>query len=739
MFLLVFGLLKFSIISCTDDKKDSYVSPGHTTTQISGNFIGSSSCIECHQQEYENWEGSHHDLAMKIADTGTVLGNFNDIKFTHKGITTHFFKKGEDFMVNTEGPDGEYHDYKVEYTFGVEPLQQYLVKFPKGQYQILLTAWDSDKDKWFALQESLDIEHTEWMHWSRGAMRWNTMCADCHSTNLQKNYDPGTEIYKTTYSEINVSCEACHGPASEHVEYYKKGEQDSDVPSLYMETDMASRELVDKCARCHSRRSQLTRYFDYEGHFEDHYDPELLLYPTYERDGQIKDEDYVYGSFIQSKMYHSGVSCNDCHDPHTTKTRKTGNDLCLNCHTANYNEPSHHLHKMDTEASLCVNCHMTGRIYMGNDFRRDHSFRIPRPDQTLKYGTPNACNSCHGDKSAEWASEIIVEHYGEERAEHFSDYLIPGQLGDHSALKRLIGDPEFPAIARATAIRQITSQPLSPEDLEFLQGQADDPSALVRNEVVRALTNFSDPQLGDYINDLLSDTVRLVRMNSARYFTLQNKSAGDEAAFQKAKSEYLDYLKMNSDFPSGQHQLGTYYEASGEPQKALQAYKKAIEIDDRYNLSRMNLALLLYKQGNISEAEQLYLKVVEQEPQFAESYYMLGLLYNEINNTEKAMEYLSKACTLEVPLMRACYNYALLLQQDNRHLESVEVLEEALEAFPMDENLLYVKLLGELKAGKNNAARETVGKLLQIAPHNTRYQQILMNLQQETKSPLRNQ
>ncbi|WP_165499047.1 tetratricopeptide repeat protein [Gramella sp. KN1008] len=703
-----------------------------------GNFIGSSSCIDCHQKEYDNWEGSHHDLAMKIADSSTVLGDFNDAEFIHKGITTRFFKKGKDYMVNTEGPDGEYHDYKVDYTFGVEPLQQYLVKFPKGQYQVLLTAWDSNKDKWFALQEELDIRHNEWMHWSRGAMRWNNMCADCHSTNLQKNFDPETEIYNTKYSEINVSCEACHGPASEHVNYYKNGEQSSDPPSLYMETDMSSKEVVDKCARCHSRRSQLTDYFDYQGHFVDHYDPELLVYPTYERDGQIKDEDYVYGSFVQSKMYHSGVSCTDCHDPHTTKTRKTGNDLCLSCHEKSYDEPSHHFHEEGTDASLCVNCHMTGKIYMGNDFRRDHSFRIPRPDQTVKYGTPNACNSCHEDKSAEWASQVIVDQYGEERAEHFSDYLIPGQLGDHSALKKLISDPDFPAIVRATAIRQFVNTPLSPQDLELLQSQRKDSSALVRNEVVRALTNFSNPELGTYINNLLNDTVRLVRMNAARYFTLQNKTAQNEEAFQKAKNEYLDYLNMNSDFPSGQHQLGTYYEATGEIQKALNAYKKAIEIDDHYNFSRMNLALLFYKQGKVAEAEKLYLKVIEQEPQFAESYYMLGLLYNETNNTEKAMEYLSKACGLETPLMRACYNYALILQQNGQHLESVSVLEKALKSFPMDENLLYVKLLGEIKSGHNNAAVNTIEKLLQIAPQNSRYQDISRQLKQGNISPVRN-
>ncbi|MCM8568517.1 tetratricopeptide repeat protein [Gramella jeungdoensis] len=583
------------------------------------------------------------------------------------------------------------------------------MKFPKGQYQVLLTAWDSKKKKWFALQEELDIRHTEWMHWSRGAMRWNTMCADCHSTNLRKNFDTEKEIYNTEFSEINVSCEACHGPASLHVDFYKNPEAGLAPPPLYMETDMSSKEVVDKCARCHSRRSQITKYFDYQDHFLDHYDPELLVYPTYERDGQIKDEDYVYASFMQSKMYHSGVSCIDCHDVHTTKTRKTGNDLCLKCHESSYDYSSHHFHKEESEASLCINCHMTGKTYMGNDFRRDHSFRIPRPDQTVKYGTPNACNSCHDDKTAEWASEIVAGKFGAERPEHFSDYLIPGQLGDYKALEYLISNKHFPAIVRATAIREFSNRPLSPGELKLLQKQQNDSSALVRNEVVRALTNMSQPELSQYIDELLNDTVRLVRINAARYFTLaDNQTARDVEAFKNAKEEYLNYLEMNADFPSGQHQIGVYHEAKGDIEKAIKAYQKAIEIDDLNNRSRMNLALLLYKQDKAAEAEDLYLKVIEQEPQFAESYYMLGLLYNETGRPEKAINYLSQACRLDTPLMRACYNYALLLQQNGKHAESVTVLEKALDSFPGNENLLYVKLLGELKSGKNNAALKTV-------------------------------
>ncbi|MGB7841431.1 MAG: multiheme c-type cytochrome, partial [Salinimicrobium sp.] len=556
---------------CRDNKKDEYINVSKQENH--DGFIGSKNCVTCHSQEYNGWKGSMHDLAMKIADSSTVLGDFNDFPFEHKAVVTRFFKKGEKFFVNTEGPDGEYHDYEVTYTFGVSPLQQYLVKFPKGQFQVLLSAWNSEKNKWFSLEHELEVTHEDWLHWTGGAMRWNTMCADCHSTNLEKNFNPVSEEYQTTFSEINVACEACHGPGEAHASYYEKElEEAGPPPELYMNSKMSSTEIVEKCARCHSRRAQLTQKFDYNGHFLDHYAPELLVYPTYEYDGQIRDEDYVYGSFLQSKMYHSGVSCIDCHDVHTTKIREPGNNLCLGCHDNSFNMPSHHMHKENSDAALCVNCHMTGKTYMGNDFRRDHSFRIPRPDQTVLYGTPNACNSCHTERSAEWASKKIAENFGEDRTEHFSDLLIPGQLGDRSALKKLIRNYKYPDISRATAVRLLATGSLTSRDLVFLRQYQKDKSPLVRNEIVKALSNYQTSELTGYIDELLRDSIRLVRINAARASLMNQIPVLDSLAYSKATNEYLQFLDMNSDFPSGQHELALFYESFGKIEEAIDAY-----------------------------------------------------------------------------------------------------------------------------------------------------------------------
>ncbi|SDW53371.1 Tetratricopeptide (TPR) repeat [Lutibacter oricola] len=729
-YILTFsGILLISItISCNNNNtkttKYTEIEP------VASTFVGGSSCKTCHESEYNSWKDSHHDQAMKLADSVSILANFNNTKFTHKGVTSKFYKKDGDFYVNTQGEDGKYHEYKIIYTFGFTPLQQYIVKFPDGKYQCLLTAWDSVKNKWFHLQPKLDIHHEEWMNWTGGSQNWNTMCADCHSTNLHKNFDGETDIYKTTFDEINVNCEACHGPSSEHVAFYEKEDQTGTPPKMHMETGMDSKELVQKCARCHSRRAQITDFYDYKGHFLDHYDPQLLTSPTYFEDGQILDEDYVYASFVQSKMYSLGVSCRDCHDVHSMKLKKDGNDLCLTCHVpANYNTPKHHFHKENTEASQCINCHMTGRIYMGNDFRRDHSFRIPRPDQSEKYGTPNACNGCHTDKSAKWAADFVIEKYGDERADHFSDHLLKGYHENKDGFKDVFSNENYPEIARATAINQYVNRAITEEDVVNLLSYLKDPSILVRTETVRALEKTQLPNYSNNVMPLLQDSLRIVRIAAARYFNMAKIDMSTNEDFKKANKEYLNQLDLNLDFASGHHQKALYYQAKNNTEAAIKSYEKAIKIDSYYNMSRMNLALLYYQLGEPKKSEKLYLKVIEQEPDFALSYYMLGLLYNELGDNENSLKYLKLSSEREPASVNSFYNYALKLQGIKDYKESILVLNKGLKEFPNDERLLHIKAIALVNLNKLSEAYQIAVDLTKINPNNPNYQQLLQNIQ----------
>jgi tetratricopeptide (TPR) repeat protein len=368
---------------------------------------------------------------------------------------------------------------------------------------------------------------------------------------------------------------------------------------------------------------------------------------------------------------------------------------------------------------------------MGNDFRRDHSFRIPRPDQSVKYETPNACNGCHKDKSAEWSSDFIVEKYGPDRADHFSDHLLKGYFEDPNAWKILFSNKNYPGIARATALSQYANQPLSLEEIQALTAYLKDPSVMVRNEAIRALELQQSQNFSDKIMPLLKDSVRVVRISAASYFNSIGNLLPENDSFSKANAEYLINLDTNSDFPQGLNQIAVYHQNKGNTELAIANYKKAIIEDNRSNRSRMNLALIYYEQGRIKECEALYLKVAEQEPEFSYSFYMLGLLYNELGQNDKALEYL-KLATEKVPVnSNAFYNYIVLLQQQGKNEESLKVAKKALELNPNNDRILYVQMTGQMNLKKVQDAYKTCLLLVQLDPNNTNYQQILAQLSQE--------
>ncbi|MBW2279083.1 MAG: hypothetical protein JRF63_16470, partial [Deltaproteobacteria bacterium] len=362
---------------------------------------------------------------MAPADDNTVLGDFNEATFISKGITSRFFRRQGGYFVNTQGPSGEMGDFEITHTFGHDPLQQYLVPFPGGRLQCLSIAWDSVRGEWFDLMPNQEIPPDDWLHWTRAAQNWNGMCAECHSTNLRKGFDAASNSYHTTWSEIDVSCEACHGPGSRHVDdvsceaCHGPGSRHvewADVQpmarpaiddfGLVVPTGgISSREQVELCAPCHSRRSELGDYDHSSAALLHSHLPSVLDEGLYHPDGQILDEVYVWGSFTQSKMYANDVQCSDCHDIHSLELKYEGNDLCLQCHRADaYDTREHHFHKkihegQPSDGALCVKCHMPEQPYMVIDQRADHSLRVPRPDLSLTLGTPNACSQggCHDD------------------------------------------------------------------------------------------------------------------------------------------------------------------------------------------------------------------------------------------------------------------------------------------------------------------------------------------------------
>lgn len=542
-------------------------------------YVGSETCITCHQEEYQAWQGSDHERAMLHASTDSVLGDFDSATFEFEGDQNRFFKKGDEFWVNIQGPDDQYRDYKISYTFGHYPLQQYMVEFDDGRVQLIPFAWDSrDKSdggqRWFHLYPDLD-KHDEF-YWTNAGQNWNFMCADCHSTNLEKNYDAKADKYQTTWSEVNVGCEACHGPASEHLDWANK-ENPPTIAHAGFDRDLSkavkqwvmeegkstfqpdAKHDTDQmlvCAQCHSRRTQLTEEGDHvQTGFLDKYRLSLITPELYHHDGQIFDEDYVYGSYLQSKMAEKGVSCTNCHDPHTSKLKIPKEAVCAQCHIpTEFTSENHTFHKADSEASQCVTCHMPETTYMQVDPRRDHSWHVPRPDLSEHLGTPNVCTDCHTDQTNQWATQKVKAWFPDSpryKERHFAIAFYAadiGYRGAEDALSLTAQDAKQSDIIRASALSRMS--PYSGKNTTVALARAvKHDSELIRLGAIEGSQGFEFNDRWQILEPLLSDPILAVRTEAAGGLVASWKqmSLPQKEALTPALNEYIQIQEFNSD------------------------------------------------------------------------------------------------------------------------------------------------------------------------------------------------
>ncbi len=748
-------------------------------------YVGRQTCIRCHQEQAKKWRGSHHDLAMDQATPETVLGDFSGETFKSDGTTSRMFRKGKKFFIRTPGPDGEPGTYRIRYTFGVEPLQQYMVAFPDGRIQVLPFAWNTRKDKWFHLYADEQIAPDDPRYWTNRLQNWNHMCADCHSTDVRKNYDAEHDTYDTTFAEIDVSCEACHGPGSKHVDW-----AEGSAASRWLTGDGAyglnkidgakhQRQQIETCAQCHSRRRRVHPNYDAGKPFDDHYAARPLTGELYHPDGQIDEEVYVYGSFLQSKMYHKGVSCSDCHRPHSAELRASGNALCVRCHKAKkYDTPDHHFHAKGTAGSKCVSCHMPEKKYMRIDGRRDHSFGTPQPGLTKLLGVPNACNRCHDDKSVDWATQWVRRWYGppaERKADpaygsgyaavfanahpgepslqslpdDWSNRLVTPKLPD--GLLRLVRSPQkWPAIVRATALEYLARNPSSGGESTYdaAVSALDAETPMVRAAAVRALESAPTERLRSALLPLLDDPSRSVRTEAARVLSrldISTLSDRRRKRFRSVLAEYRRGQRMLADQPGAHVNLATVHENLGNPQKAEAQYRAALEIDPSFIPALNNLAMLVNRQGKKAEAEKLLRRVIEQRPGMAEAHYSLGLLLAERasrgararaprrpigeRRLKEAAKHLKKAVELSPDDARKQYNYGLAMQKLGRTDAAEAALRKACELEPKQPDFLLALATFYRDQGRYNDAMTYARKLVSVRPGSRRARRLVKQLQ----------
>lgn len=744
------------------------------SAQDSPRYVGRKVCAECHADQKRLWRGSHHDLAMQAATGQTVLGDFKDATYTYYDVTSTFSRKDGKFLVRTDGADGRLHTYEIAYTFGIYPLQQYLIAFPDGRVQALNVCWDTRPkeaggQRWFHLYPDEEIRHDDVLHWTGPYQNWNHMCAECHSTNVRKNYDLAADQFAASWSEINVSCEACHGPGSNHVEWARAipgGDTDETCAQLGLVINLkeprpvtwvfegdaatAKREPprtspvgVEMCARCHSRRDTFSEDYLHGRPLADTHRLALLESTLFEFDGQIKkdEEVYEYQSFQQSKMYAAGVTCIDCHNPHTLKM-PLGNAVCASCHRADhFDTPAHHFHAAESAGSLCVACHAPSKNYMVIHARHDHSFRIPRPDLTLKIGVPNACNQCHADQSAQWAVEATLNWWGPMQAKepHYGEVLAAAHRGLPGAERSLVGlihDDTQSALVRASAVALlgdllgITLVPVGTAHPTLVRALRN-PEPMVRAAAIDSLRAINPADWVELITPLLNDDVRFVRIDAARALAAAPKdamTAEQKAALRRGLVEYRQAQLVNADRAEAHLNLGALSVDLGQLDEAVREYKTAIRLSPHFSPAYVNLADLYRIRQQDDQAERALRAGLELSPNDAGLHHALGLTLARRNRLAEAVSHLEKSVALAVDNARYTYVYGVALHSTGEAERAMDVLEGAHRRHPSNRDILIALATFCRDAGDSASAVEFAAKLVELAPEDAAAGRLLEEL-----------
>ena len=725
-------------------------------------FVGSMSCAECHPDQTSAWRNSDHALAMRDATPDTVLGS---VTTGALGPETDYelVGRGDLFIVADPPANARCTNATVRFTFGVRPLQQYLASCDAGRLQALPMAWDTRSmeqggQRWFSIYGEERIRPGDRLHWGGRFQNANSRCIDCHSTAFQKNYRIRDNSYDSRWQELGVGCEACHGPGSEHVAWGEKlkriaaqthpppagGQEVSPVgppftgfvvggdvrwvrvenaPTAYLVGSRTSDPLIETCARCHSLREPLTGGYSSTEGFFDAYLP-AVLGQHFEIDGQDKDEVYTYGAFLQSKMYHSGVTCTDCHDPHASRLRAEGNALCARCHNSDaFDARAHHFHEPGTAGAVCTSCHMPPHVYMVMDVRHDHGFRIPRPDLTVRFGVPNPCTRCHADRSAQWAADAIRGWFPSSRArdDRFVEAMAAARQASpagEALLLAVASDKVLPAIQRASALAGLGDLH-SAGATGVIEEALEDSSPLVRAYAARALGRFPPSTRWRVGQLFLDDPSRAVRLQLAHalapVFPLL-EGEDSRRRLDRVLSEYRSSLLANADQPEASVNLGLIEAYRGNLAAAGAAYQQALKVDERSVLALVNMADLLRLQGRDEEAEPLLRRAVRYAPSEAGPHHALGLLLQRRGQSTAAIDEIARAAELAPEIAAYSYVHAIALQSVGDVDQAMLVLDAAIGRHPNDKSLLLALAIIRLNRGDLMGSRELAERVLSRDP-----------------------
>lgn len=713
-----------------------------TGAETSDQFVGSAGCVECHQQQYSNWKQSDHHKAMQPATSDTVLGDFNDVTVNFHNIETRFFREAEVFKVETAGVEGKSGVFTIAYTFGHYPLQQYLIDIGDGHLQALNIAWDSRSkteggQRWYHLQTDEDIDPDHPFFWTRHFQNSNSRCIVCHSSNVSKNYSPESKSYVTTWSETGVGCESCHGPAATHISLAQDNQFSSENKgftqpqsstlawSFKGNDDIASangkrdESYINTCGGCHSRRSSnsdITLFADYH----DQYRLSLLDEGLYFADGQIEDEVFVLGSFLQSKMHASGVTCANCHNAHSGKLIAEGNTLCAQCHKpAVFDNDEHHHHKQDSSGAQCVNCHMPKRLYMTVDARRDHSFAIPDPALSAGTGAPNVCTGCHQAKTDQWAATAL-NNWGIVDRENFWPLINQGLDRQDSLIfkdyARYATEINLPPIREASLLAKLAAFP-SQLAVDSAARQLSNPDPLMRRAAVTSLRSMPAQLRWQLLNPLIEDPNKIVRLEVAGALAdiLPQLNETDAGRLNSLIDEYRSALNYNADSPAGQLSIGNLEASLGFSILAENAYLRSLEIEPAYVPSLINLADLYRSSGRDHESQKILQQALRIAPDSANANHAYALYLIRAGKQQQALSYLETSISLEDATPRHIYVYAVALDSRGETDKAIQVINQASKRWRNNLELSFLQVSYMDKTGNTGGIHRYLTLLASVA------------------------
>ncbi|HTO08913.1 MAG TPA: tetratricopeptide repeat protein [Myxococcota bacterium] len=697
-------------------------------------YVGSDLCGTCHGPEAGAWRESQHARAMQTADPSHVLA---------ATVGGPLRAKNGRYSMAVNGPDGKPGTFPVKYTFGLDPLQQYLIELPGGRLQAYTWAWDVRARRWFDLYPHEKLVAGDELHWTGRQQNWNYMCADCHSTDVRKRYDPASGSFDTRFAEISVGCESCHGPGSRHVAWMRARRTDGTGLSVSLRervgvqwtpspiSGTAARSAprkteteIEMCAQCHSRRSQIAEGYRAGAPFLDHYRPAFLTPPLYHSDGQQRDEVYTWGSFLQSKMYAKGVTCSDCHEPHSSGLRVEGNGLCAQCHDrARFDTRAHHHHSPSSAGAACVACHMPATTYMQIDPRRDHSLRVPRPAEAVALGVPQPCESCHKGKGAAWAAATVRAWTGHDPSgfQRFAAVFHDAELdkpGSAKSLAALASDAAQPAIVRASALERLEGA-VDPAVTDAVTQGVQDPSALVRLAAIDVAARLPQSPRAVALLPLLSDPTLAVRISAADALAELGDSQVPEArraARTRAAEEYVAAQRYAADRPEARVNLGTYYARREEYDAAQLEFRAALALDPKWVPAYVNGADAFRAQGRDDEAKRVLEEARSRAPANADVEYALGLTEVRLRERDKAIDALQRAVKLGPDQPRYTYTLAIALHSFERTPDALRLLDAAAKKWPANRNVLLARATILRDSGQRDPARKAAEDLLRAYP-----------------------